>query len=1175
MMNIYHFPKFLATLAFSLFIVNSLFAQLNPYPSLEGGQNWNESFNHLGVFQASEIIQGGAAGASATDAIRFSFLMQEDLPCDYNNCPSEYSNTFSDIKYKKSNGQWQTIAKVEKNGPGVEVMNTYNYFDHNIQIPGACPLYQQANYEGSGPCFTSVWQFWNWGNLYNEDCAYHQWYVAGNYPSNCTAQGDLLVPVYGEYGNAWNFNPTKQTTNYGVRGSGNWATFTFDWLDIPNDLYESENKQIDFRITVNGSLVNFSMTLNREWGSGNIPNLSSQYYTTSDDNNIIVHGPNNFSDCNGAIDFEEWYAESSSIWGDSNPHLISLPNSATSSSSDIAKYIKGYNDINFGPDFTFDYKIHHKIQTHQCISFKTVDLSVISTQSVVGIENLIATNTSDGNVKVEWGHPTHITNPFIKYTITRNSIFDNITRTVYVSDYNSNLTNHTSNTPLYNHLDDGRLHFIDRNADPSKTYLYTLSIETTESNTGPQIANTITSLSGFFKGTGAGIPFFNSLNLAEQGSDIYIDSLSTSHCSQYLLSGNQEMFGDSDILLNGVQATGLNSVVLSFDPTIAGTSKQKLELFENYNNDLESLRLNHYVEGFNATTGEETNTENGATPQNVSIETSEFEYFIEIPADTYLPNSYGVYPVISATRSDGKKFRTFENIEIDLYERGKPISPEIYDKAFKQYNVFEFSDQTNDVKVDEIFIQRVEVLTEFTSKSRYIAYKREGDEFVINSSSEAPLNVSVLEDSLGIGTERISSNDVEESMRIIETVFDSESGTRKMIWSDQLADKNGQINKTQICVDYHYTVWVRNCGNDYTLRRSNTETITPVQTEAIFEPVANGDYTHNIIDTDISTLKNLTVSKGTHEDKIHISWDNLADGIVNFFTIERRVFGDKGIGSWQEIGVHTIGEKYFEDLYAQSNVLYEYRIQAWVGNCVPEDVSPVDANGETPSEQEQAIMNNGSLSDAEISDSLLTLLPEVADMQGGNSSSYQIGFRRPTARINGQIIFENSTIPAPYVNVKAEVILDGGVSVTNTSYDMGLGYASFETPPFLNVNDVDLETFTLSFWMNNTNNDDAVVFSRFSTEKWMNIEVKDNKIRYRENYEGWVDSTQFHDLLTNEDVFSSQNWNKITLSFDKNADAERLKFYVNGVLKDSLLSSFDPSSQDQMNFGSSFNLKVK
>ena len=137
MMNIYHFPKFLATLAFSLFIVNSLFAQLNPYPSLEGGQNWNESFNHLGVFQASEIIQGGAAGASATDAIRFSFLMQEDLPCDYNNCPSEYSNTFSDIKYKKSNGQWQTIAKVEKNGPGVEVMNTYNYFDHNIQIPGA------------------------------------------------------------------------------------------------------------------------------------------------------------------------------------------------------------------------------------------------------------------------------------------------------------------------------------------------------------------------------------------------------------------------------------------------------------------------------------------------------------------------------------------------------------------------------------------------------------------------------------------------------------------------------------------------------------------------------------------------------------------------------------------------------------------------------------------------------------------------------------------------------------------------------------------------------------------------------------------------------------------------------------------------------------------------------
>lgn len=1151
-MNLFVPKKIQLLLVVSLAINSLCLAQLNPNINLNAGQVWADEYSYSNIFQAREIHIEGANQAKAADAVRFSFALTQDNPCEYNNCPSEEMNTFSPIYYKNASNQWQEIGHVRTTNysffssqywDGTIIFSTNDSYYHEITLPGQCPEYQAANSQVPLSCWsfsTVSCGFLGLGSCLETSidygCPWYQWYHYGNIPSNCTPQGDLVVPYTGSSGNQWSFNGSQGTGNGVTNNYGNWKTYSFDWLQIPDNLY---NTDVDFKVSINGTLVQFSMNLDRNWGNGSNEVLSD-FTIETDDNSVGVVGPDKFSDCGNNPPLERWYGESQAIWGDSDHHLINQPNF---SSVDFSTNLMGNNDMdaNFGPDFTFDYKLHHKVQTSGCISYTTLDLTpgsqTISTQSPTQVENLIATNTADGYVRVEWAHPTNILDAKIMYTVTRKSIFDEITRTVFVSGYNGNRTNHTFDPPTNSHIGDGRFHFIDRGADPLETYLYTLNMETTYSNTSTPI---IKSYPAFYEATGAGIPFFTSLNLAEEGTDIYIDTLSSSQCSQYLLMGTQEMIGGSSILLNGNEVMDENSVALSFNPEIEGVSKQEFELFENYNSTLEDLQTDTdlLVQGFNSNTLGETEIQL-MDRVSVNIETNEFSWLIDIPADTYLPNSYVVYPVISATRSDGKTFRTFENVELDLYERGKPISPEIYDFDFDQFNVFEFSDQTNDVKVDEIIIQRIEILTEFTQKSRYMIYSRQDDDLFKFYGSGNPFSSSTtVNDSLGEGTLRITS--IPESMREIQTVFNSETGTKRMIWIDQLEGND----KTQICVDYYYTVWVRNCQNDYTLRKSNTEVITPVQLEAIFEPVANGDYTNSIIDTDISTLKNISVSKGTHEDKIHISWDNLSDGIVNFFTIERRVFGDKGISSWQEIGVHTIGEKYFEDIYAQSNVLYEYRIQAWVGNCEPPE--PVlDSEGNA-------------------------IELETDNMQGGNQSAYQIGFRRPTARINGQVVFDNSTIPAPFVNVKAEVILDGGVSITNTSYNMELGYATFETPPFLNVNEEDLKTFTLSFWMNNTNNDDAVVFSRFSTEKWMNIEVKDNKIRYVENYSGWVDSTQFYDLLTNEDVYSSQNWNKITLSFDQNLEDEQLKFYVNGVLKDSLVSTFNPSSQDLINFGASY-----
>ena len=657
-MNLSTLKKFSALFAITLVFSSVSFAQLNPITSIGSGQILVEQDNYNNIFKAWKVQQQGPGGSIATDALRFSFLTTQDLDCYYPYCPNESSNTFGQVYYYSSSSGWTPIFNLIKQSifslwdynvtaNAEDLFDTYHSYTQDITIPQACPefvIYQSMiSAAQSSPIMAVRAVLFVQAMVYWRDV---------QKTDGCNGDGSFTTTYSGLEGSEWAFKNYGQADYVGTtqEGSGWWLTSTIDWVDIPEDLY---GQTVQMKAHINGNWHHFEVYIDRDWGSGQ--DVSNDIESLEINDNNVLMNLNYGLDCYSPGHHEKWYAESYEIWGDNQEHEVSLPN-LSSGNNNYSNLLPGLNNVNFGSEFTFNYKLHYKKQGNNCITHKVINFPQITTTILNPIENLIATNVEDENVKIEWHHDTGFPESNIEYEIRRKSTSDpSNSRVIYVSNVNGIKTNYTISDNVNlgdNFPGDSRKSFTDVNAHPDSTYLYIITPSTFANNArlpngSPKINNKsylyTNEAEPFYHGTGAGIPFFNEINF---NANLIFDN--QTGCDKFILSGDQTIIADELILFNGAEYLK-DEVALSFGET--AIQKQVLRFYNDFKHtSIEPSFVNHNdASNYVTETLEE------------GINTSHFEIAFEAPS---LPENTKVYPEIEVIRSDNKKFRTFNSLPI-------------------------------------------------------------------------------------------------------------------------------------------------------------------------------------------------------------------------------------------------------------------------------------------------------------------------------------------------------------------------------------------------------------------------------------------------------------------------------------------------------------------------------
>lgn len=246
-----------------------------------------------------------------------------------------------------------------------------------------------------------------------------------------------------------------------------------------------------------------------------------------------------------------------------------------------------------------------------------------------------------------------------------------------------------------------------------------------------------------------------------------------------------------------------------------------------------------------------------------------------------------IYGKISATRSDGKVFESFVPKEITGNKIVAPQKPIIHStthstnpSVFEGYSRVNFSKYSTDI-IEKIKVVRTEV--------------DDSGQVLMGSDNVTPQSLFEYEIVNVSNSEFLEYNSSNLMYTFTDRVNDAVS-----------------FPLPNVCKNYAYTIETANCNNQWSTI-SNSVVLSPQSTESVF-----------------TVSKNLSVSNVMYKDKIHLSWDNNNDGIVSQYKIYRK---QSSGGVYELIGSAQQGAKSFDDLYAESNVMYKYKVTAVIPGC--------------------------------------------------------------------------------------------------------------------------------------------------------------------------------------------------------------------------------------------------
>ena len=863
------------------------------------------------------------------------------------------------------------------------------------------------------------------------------------------------------------------TTNFSV---GNTQYGSYDWTSFP--LSFSSDGFTQFRVGNDGyghNYVNAAISVNY----GNSVAVELESVTT--DNTVTLIGEGSLSTCASTDNVGSWHAVSEEIYGDNLEHGVALGPWSDEFSLPI---LTPENTVDLGPSFTFDYTLYYRELGRGCAMQREFNPNTISTTDLIPIDRIIALNQEDGNVKLKWSHLTGVSIENLSYTVKRTDDPDsdiNSWRTVYKFEHGEPFINYTLNEGqnVTNGVVDPNDEVNSLDADLSEVGFvgqftdhtadpeetYLYSIKTEVVN---QFIDSI--LVQHSMSTGAGISFFN------DNTQLNFDT-PTPLCDGFEINGVQSSINEEIKFGNEDYEYDNQDHILSFNSAdFYGTQglSQRVLFYEN--SELTDTLFEPGTQEPIVIAGNVTNIDNITLPLVDSV----FEKT--------------VYGIIKATRTDGKVFRSFKPRVITGNRKPRPTRVDISSANFDDYVTLRF---TNVKEVDDI--DRIKI---------YRTARTPINQAINSAPTETTTYSAAVElDSVVLTKANLQDLIVEGG----DLIFQDKPGTATSFTGAS----------TVLCNEYTYQIQSYNCGNVsledspfYHEVKGDSMDVTPTLTEDVFE-LGN-------------PLLDLKSSKGEFADKVHLIWNNNSSGVIDHYSIERRQYGSDEENAWIQLGSVTTGEKYFEDTYAEANLLYEYRVQAHIGNCA-------------------------------------TSSPEAPGVQANVVSSHQVGYRRPVGRVTGRITYNQTSNPVSDVYVKVEPIINED-QTTNRSLNLASNYGIVRQPI---KSASDLDAFTVTFWMKSMTDQQGVLFSRKSTLYNMSLYLEGNTIGYSE-YSGSVNETYPAYNLKPEE----NSWNNVTLTFTTLEEEKQVKLYINGSLMNTYTSQFTPSIFDDFIFGVDRDLNV-
>ena len=851
--------------------------------------------------------------------------------------------------------------------------------------------------------------------------------------------------------------------------NNNYVTVSFDWYDFPENWINSVAQ-----FTVGPQ--HFQRFIPVDFGT----EIAAVTEAVVTDNDVTLVGESSLVSCATDNDHsEKWYAVSQDIYQDTNFHEVDLGDWSDDFSLPI---LTAEDSENIGPNVSFDYKLYYREFGKGCAMQRVFEPEEITTSNLNSIDRIIALNEDDGTVKVLWSHLTSVDKSDVSYIVKRTddpNLDLEDWRTVYKFEQGVPSINYTLNNGQ--NVTNG---VVDPNDEVNP-----LGESFSEKGLAGQFIDHTADPEGTYKysiqakviteyvntnyiqqmeSTGAGISFFddnNQLNIVTP----------TPLCSGFEIQGVQSIINEEIKFGNEDYEYDNQDHILSFNsPDFFGTQGVSQRVYFYENSELTVPLINPETE------------------EAIIIDGSVSEisgYELPLEDDVF---SRTVYGIIEATRTDGKVFRSFKPRVIVGNRKPVPPTVNISSATFEDYVTLRFTNVKEEHNIDHIKIYR-------TARTP--------------STSTAPTDSTTYSENFVLDSLILTKEDLQDLI--------VEAG--ELVFKD-IPDSDNSFSgeSTVLCNEYAYQIQSSNCENwslndspFYVEVKGNSKEVTPTLDQDVFE-LGN-------------PLKDLTSSKGEFPDKIHLTWNNNSSGVIDHYSIERRQYGSEGENAWIQLGSVSTGEKYFQDTYAEANLLYEYRIKAHVGNC------------ETSS-------------------------PEDPGTQANMVSTHQVGYRRPVGRITGRITYNQTSNPVSDVYVKVEPIINED-QTTNRSLNLESNYGIVRSPI---KSDSDLDAFTVTFWMKSMADQQGVLFSRKSTLYDMSLYLDGNAIGYSE-YSGSLNETYPAYNLKPEE----NSWNNVTLTFTTLEDEKQVKFYINGLLMNTYSSQFTPSVFDDFIFGVDRNLNAE
>ena len=697
------FPKFLATLAFTIFFTFQCVGQISPYSATEESTEtieWFWSRNGTGVgeiFKIGKVIQDSGDGASVTERIRVSVMIMEDYDCTQGNCPTD-GYFVNNLKYSLDGSNYQEIFKASDSQlPGWNVIGTVDAYD-SYSIPYQTSYQEQYTY-GCG--------LFNWGTC----TGWRTVYVDNAHTGN---NGFTL---YGYTKSGITTSNVHHTIN------NNYHTLTFDWTNFPEEILDDN---CYFQHGTYGSVKNENFY--PDFGTPtSIPNLETQ----SNDFGVDLVGTGGaLPGCHNNSNYKtRWLAESYAIYGDYLQHEVDHGDWLAEDYNFPVFTASG--DEQLGPDLSISYKLTYQEYDRGCAIQRIFNDSstpsaplLLETNSLPDVDNIIAQNIDTDNdepsgnpmsnqdykdhVSIEWSHITAAKPNNLLYNIYRKDNPSATEKKIYETFFISQTPFYKNHTlaefqgisvvtrsydddhyiiPLTGDYEGFKGRFIDYSADVNKTYLYRIEVKVvTELLNGPYQDMII--------GTGAGIEFFNDNETLDIETPKPL-------CGEFSIEGSQEIinevvrFSNENYIFN-VDDNKLSFVDMSLDS-------------DNFSTAVQSQRVYFYQDPLLSEIVQYTNDDDELVPLELSGSQTDIDPFV-LPLEDNVEQT-SMYAVVRATRTDGKVFQSFEPKAILGMRKPTPPAINISSATFEDFVTLRFTDIKDENNIDnlKIFREKIEL----------------------------------------------------------------------------------------------------------------------------------------------------------------------------------------------------------------------------------------------------------------------------------------------------------------------------------------------------------------------------------------------------------------------------------------------------------------------------------